>query len=120
MLVDPFLLYFFFYCYFFAVCDEKRLLVTIHNRCVWSKSLSIMTLKSLNKSSDSKYKHYFMVLYLSGLNLMEGKLTIEHITPAIVPYSSVSYRPVNKQVTLKRCTSFITMVIKNMPWKKLL
>ena len=28
-----------------------------------------------------------------------------YITPAIVPYSSVSYWPVNKQVTPKRCTT---------------
>ena len=35
-----------------------------------------------------------------------------YITPAIVPYSSVSYWPGNKQVTQKLCTSFYNKSIK--------
>ena len=31
-------------------------------------------------------------------------LKVMDITPAIVPYSLVSYSPVNKQVTLNLCT----------------
>ena len=32
-----------------------------------------------------------------------------NITPAIVPYSPVSYLPVNKQVTLNLCSIYNTM-----------
>ena len=36
---------------------------------------------------------------------VSGHISLElHITPAIVPYSPVSYWPVNKQVTLNLCT----------------
>ena len=37
---------------------------------------------------------------------VSGKVMILYITPAIVPYSLVSYWPVNKQVTQKLCTTF--------------
>ena len=53
-----------------------------------------------------------------------GKLRIIK-TPAIVPYSSVSYCPVNKQVTQKLCTTFYNISIeistlsnRNTPWGK--
>ena len=39
----------------------------------------------------------YVIEYLIGINQ-------RYITPAIVPYSPASYRPVNKQVTLKLST----------------
>ena len=55
---------------------------------------------------------FIWVLYLSGLNLMEGKLTIEQKAYGFPPKAKKKPAEENKKVTRKLCTTFNNNLLK--------